>query len=355
MPIVNFITHHITKDSSKPAAILDTMSDAVEIDDTYQQLFNKIKQIFIQRSGKRYGRFSDENLQAKGLTINWLEEKHSFVSWSKKIGQLLSEKLDNTEHEIDGYLLFAQDQLADSDKIYIAHVQEKIDFSISPEGNLQQSTVIDFSNTGFVLCIEQQELLASKVEASSEYFTFSYGRGDKPLQNILTEALGFTDTVDTEQETQEFLSIVDEYTEQIAKINEEKAQEAKNIVIDYCMQQDKNGEAVAFKELSHQLDDTAPEKFEAFVAEKRAENRQAPAYASDEDDQVVQQSPADKTEFIADRKSLKNYVRYSGRNQDLTISFSSAVLGQDVQFDAVNNTLLLTNLPSRLLNQLKPN
>ena len=54
-----------------------------------------------------------------------------------------------------------------------------------------------------------------------------------------------------------------------------------------------------------------------------------------------------------DRKSLKNYVRYSGKNKDVTLSFSAAVLGDDVRFNAQNGSLVLTNLPARLLKQLQ--
>ena len=60
-----------------------------------------------------------------------------------------------------------------------------------------------------------------------------------------------------------------------------------------------------------------------------------------------------KTEFIPDRKSLKNYIRYSGKNKDLTLSFAATALGGDISFDANASALTITNLPSRLLKQLK--
>lgn len=361
MPITHFATHHISKQTNKPSAIVEQATEEVDIsDENYQQLFNKIKQIYIQRAGKRYGRFNSENLQMKGLTLTFLRDKQSFISWSQKVTQLLSEQLDNTELEIDGYILFATDQLADSDKIYIAHMREKIDFSISSEGSLQQSNVIDFSNTGFVLMLDQQGVLENDQDGeNNEFFTFSYGRHDKPLQNQFTEALGFTDTVDTEQETQEFLSIVDKYTEQFSQQgHDEKAQQTRSQVIEYCIEQDKAGEPVAFKDISSQLDEQAPTKFQEFVAEQRAEARKQPHYVGDANDDSEPNTPissAEKSEFIADRKSLKNYVRYSGRNKDLTISFAAASLGQDVDFDRTNNSLVLKNLPANLLNQLKQN
>ena len=60
-----------------------------------------------------------------------------------------------------------------------------------------------------------------------------------------------------------------------------------------------------------------------------------------------------KSEFIPDRKSLKNYIRFSGKNKDVTLSFAATALGGDIQFDASSDSLVIKNLPSRLLKQLK--
>lgn len=61
-----------------------------------------------------------------------------------------------------------------------------------------------------------------------------------------------------------------------------------------------------------------------------------------------------KAELIPDRKSLKNYLRYSGKNKEVTLSFAATALGADISFDPAENSLTIKNLPSRLLKQLKP-
>ena len=82
------------------------------------------------------------------------------------------------------------------------------------------------------------------------------------------------------------------------------------------------------------------------MQQKRQEIRQA-------NPEQAQVEVSEKTEFIPDRKSLKNYIRYSGKNKDVTLSFSAMALGGDVQFNQSNNSLMITNLPARLLKQLK--
>ena len=76
---------------------------------------------------------------------------------------------------------------------------------------------------------------------AKKYLSFSYGRGEKAVQNLFCEFCGFSDTVNVEQETQEFLKIVDAYTQELT---EEQANETRTKVGEFCMEQDKYGAAV---------------------------------------------------------------------------------------------------------------
>ncbi|MFT7697360.1 MAG: nucleoid-associated protein, partial [Reinekea sp.] len=58
-------------------------------------------------------------------------------------------------------------------------------------------------------------------------------------------------------------------------------------------------------------------------------------------------------EFIPDRKSLKKYLRYTGKSKEVSISFSNDILGKNVNFNPENESLTITNLPAALLKQLK--
>jgi nucleoid-associated protein len=168
--------------------------------------------------------------------------------------------------------------------------------------------------------------------------------------------VGFIDTLDTEQETQEFLQIVEEYA---STLPEDQSADTKTKVIEYCVKQDKQGETVEFKTLSGQLDSSDPEKFEQFVALKKRELRQVRPRS---ESTIIERTSSElthgesviKTELIPDRKSLKNYLRYSGKNKEVTLSFAATALGSDISFDPSENSLTIKNLPSRLLKQLKP-
>lgn len=348
MPITHFITHKIQKAPKQPGAALELSDEQLAGSEYAQSVMNQLKGIFIQRASKRYGRFDPEQSTFRALLQNWLGQQQSFESFTQTISKYYAEKMDLSDLEIEGYLAFVAEDLADGQRFYAFHLRERSNLAFNEKMEIVYTQLIDFSNTGFAMCIDTT---AFSAQTNEEYFTFSFGRGDKPLQNLFMEFCGFTDTINTEQETKEFLEIVDQYTQTLP---EERAQETRSVILDYCVEQDKHGESVEFEVISSQLDDQAPKKFQEFVMEKRQERRLNQAIsASGEVADNTQANSSVKSEFIPDRKSLKNYIRFSGKNKDVTLSFAATALGGDIQFDASSDSLVIKNLPSRLLKQLK--
>lgn len=348
MPITHFITHKIQKAPKQPGAVLEMCEEQVSTNEYAQSVMNQLKGIFIQRASKRYGRFDVDNSTFRALLQNWLADQQSFVSFSQTLAKYYAEKMDMTDLEIEGFLAFIVEELADGQRFYIFHLRERNNLALNANMEIVYTQLIDFSNTGFAMCLDTTEFSANSAD---EYLTFSFGRGDKAVQNMFMEFCGFTDTVNTEQETKEFLEIVDLYTQTLP---DKAAQETRDHILDYCVEQDKHGETVEYEVLSSQLDEQAPKKFQEFVLEKRQEKRlnQAISAAGEISDNTLG-SALVKNEFIPDRKSLKNYIRFSGKNKDVTLSFAASALGGDIQFDASSDSLVIKNLPARLLKQLK--
>lgn len=344
MPVTHFITHQITKAGPQDGAQLSLCDTEPTLDDYASRVMSQLRTIFIGRSGKRYGRFNPEAPQIKALTLDWLNDKQSFLSFSQTLAKYFASHLDNSPLEMEGYLAVIAEEIADGDRLYVYHLREKTNVALNSNMELTETRFIDFSNTGFALCINTGVL---KGDEEEKYLSYSYGRGEKALQNSFSEFIGFTDTVNVEQETQEFLQIVNEYTK---NLSDEEAVETRAKVVDYCMEQDKYGAPVEFKAISLEINEREPEKFEKFITEKREEAR---AVSADSSDDSVSISAEVRNEFIPDRKSLKNYVRFSGKNKDVTLSFSASSLGGDVKFNGVTNSLEISNLPARLLKQLQ--
>jgi nucleoid-associated protein len=348
-----FITHQITKASSNSTAklncsVLEGNADEGALVTYYQQATTQLKSILMQRSGKRYGVFSDEQPIVRDMIKEWQGDGMSFQNLSRRLTEHLSSTLDNSEFEIDGFLAFFYETLADHDKLYVFHLRHKESVSVGADMSLTETRYIDFSNTGFGVCINLSDW---QQDNDSKYITFSFGRGDKPLQNHMLTGIGFSDTLNTQAETEEFLSIVDQYSQTLP---EEQRYEYKAKVVDYCMEHDLRGDPVVFDELADHLAAETPsqpaEAFSNYIIEKKKETRQQPAAQGEA---VAEGAAAIKAELIPDRKQLRGFIRYSGKNKDLSISFSANLMGEGVEFDDANSRLIVNAIPDSLLKQLK--
>ena len=363
MALKHFITHSISKLEKDPGAKLVCSDiDGKVGEDTlsgyYQRCGSQLKGILMQRSGKRYGVFNHESTAFQGLLKDWLRDGMSFSSWTQRTAQHLSGVLDSTDLEMTGYLAFFHEELADHDKLYIFHLRYKDSVTVDNNLNLSETRYLDFSNTGFGVCIN---LTDWQQDNDSKYITFSFGRGDRPLQNQMLEAIGFTDTLNTSAETEEFLEIVEEFSRTLSS---DDAFAYKSKVVDYCIEQDMRGEPVVFDDLeNHLTSETKSQPAEAFshyVVEKKKERRQqqrdhsglSPEQMIELGAPVQAVSEAVKAELIPDRKKLKGFIRYSGKNKDLSLSFSANLIGGDIEFNKQDKSLLIRKIPESLLKQL---
>lgn len=361
MALRHFITHKITKLEKEPAATITYSELSGDINDEqladyYQRCAAKLKATLLQRAGKRYGIFNPENPFFNTLIRNWQQDSIPFASWARKAVNHLSESLDSTDFLMDGYIALFHEELADSDKLYIFHLRYKDSVTVDSNLHLSETRYLDFSSTGFGLVINLTDWSHNN---DAKYITFSFGRGDRPLQNSMLEAIGFTDTLNTSAETEEFLEIVDSYSRTLP---EDQAFEYKSKVVDYCIEQDLKGEPVIFDELEHHLDNEAKAKpaeaFSHYLIEKKKERRQQPAKNATPEQlvaasaAVVDVAYAVKAELIPDRKKLKGFIRLSGKNKDLSLSFSAALLGNDIEYNPNNKSLIIHKIPESLLKQL---
>ncbi len=58
-------------------------------------------------------------------------------------------------------------------------------------------------------------------------------------------------------------------------------------------------------------------------------------------------------EIPADKRTLNQFRRFTGRAEGLPISFETHLLGSKVEFDQSRDTLLIHGLPDQLKNQLR--
>ncbi|MBA4502441.1 nucleoid-associated protein [Marinobacterium marinum] len=324
MPATAAIAHRLTRRTGDQSYNLrEALFDREGLNN---RLLAEIKPLFTRRASKRYGCFADEATVFKGLLLNWRDQTLSFTQFSAKVIEHLAMLMEQEDLETDGHWLFIEEELEAAHRLWVAHLKQKDGLLLNTDNDLQETGYIDFAKTGLCACIDLHEI---DNPDGKRYLTLSFGFGDRPLQQPLMGFFGFTDTVDTQADTERFMEVVSDYAEAMPEDNAKRYQKE---VAEFCMEQSKEGAAVNYRELAGNVDSVAEVSLDDFIAER---------------------APELKEEFIPDRSSLKKYIRYTGRTKEVSISFSNESLGKSITFDPATETLTLKDLPSALIKQLK--
>ena len=338
MAITHCIAHAIRREGPEAGVSLQQAATVLTLNGPLEELVRELKHAYLGKAGKQYGRFSSDYSVA--LVGQWLreccEEKMAFETFSGKAAEHLRSLLGETEVVIDGYLLVALEKLADSDAAYLFFIQPNEGVWLDGDLQLQKTFYLDVRGVTAAAKVELSDWLAGD---TGSYLSVLRARGDKAFTDCFWQWIGFSDARDVAAETKVFLDVVADFSEQLEA---EEAHVYRNRVIDYCLEQDKKGEPVVIRELSGHLNEEEPERFARFVTE-RAER--AERFGGDEDGKGTR-VPAE--ELHPDRRQLKHFVRISGRNDQLSMSFAAECLGESIVYNRETDSLTIQNLPAPL-------
>ena len=328
MTLKHCIIHHIER-TAPGAEVTTTLKDQENNGaGAIHSLFEQLKQSYQRSSQKQYGHFDTE--LSDNPTPQWLKEqqqgKSSFAKISQRMLEHLQTKLDVNDEAFSAHILIALETVMEQEQLYIFWINHVDAQHINSELEVANSLYIDSAKLQYGTRIYLDEWLE---EESRKYLSLIASRGNKQLSDAFSAFIGFSSGVNLVEETSEFLNIVDQYVETLA---EDKTNDYKGRILDYCVDQDKQGFPVVFEEISAQLNEQSPTEFSSFVSEK-------------------QQAP--KQEIFTDRSSLKRYIRFFGRDKDMSISFSADMYGQDIIYDEASGTLTIKRIPKSLKQQFK--
>ncbi|WP_096086135.1 nucleoid-associated protein [Agaribacterium haliotis] len=313
------------------------LRDDWQLDGRIDELFRELKQQLIKRSGKLYGRLSDDSAvhPCKAWVKDWREGKQSFNSFSHKLMQQLKHEFDESEALLEGYVIFAHEKLQNEELFYAFVVQHQSAQFLNNELKLECCHYLD---TGKLLLAAKLNLseFEDDEQSSDKELLLLRNRGEKDISDHFSNSIGFSDKRDISKETESFLEVVNEFADKLPAV---EAAVTRKQVVDYCLNQDKVGKPVELKDLSEEIEQ----------GRKQVDSYQpGPRFDSfAKSDQRIQ-----KTELIPDKTQLRNFVRISGRNEQMSMSFSSSCLGESVVYDAQSDSLIIKSIPASLKNRL---
>ena len=328
MTLKHCIIHHIERTASGGDIVINVREHENSCSGPAYSLFEQLKQSYQRSAQKQYGHF-DKDLSDNPMA-GWLKDfqsgKSSFPTITQRMHEHLQQQLGNCDDAVSAHIMYALETVMDQDQWFIFWINHTEAMHIDSTIDVANSLYINTARVHYAARLYLDEWLD---QDSQKYFSIVTSKGDKNLADAFTAFSGFSTGIDLVEETSEFLTIIDQYAESLP---DEKISDHKSKILDYCVEQDKQGFPVVFEDISKELNEQQPDEFSSFVSAR-------------------QEQP--KTEIYTDRNSLKRYVRYFGRDKNMSISFSADMYGDNIQYDEASGTLTIREIPKSLKQQLK--
>lgn len=331
MAIQALIIHRIERFQEDQPATLKLRDAAVSGGADYEALFSQLKKLFQFKAGKLFGKF-DEDIGNAPFQA-WLKDHQEGKTPFERLSEMYAEKFkalaDVTSESFDYYLCMLSEGRADGDRMYVFMLESAAGLCIDSSLTLDTIEPLNTSKLDLALRIDLEEWLGESTDENSPYLCMVKARGSGKVGDAFTQSLGFKSNIDSAKETESLMEVLANYTK------ESEPKEAANLrqkAYDYCVEQQKLGEAVPLNELSGFLDEDKPTRFAEF-AEQNTEL-------------------ASKQTIHPDTRKLKHLVRISGKGNGLSLSFSSDLIQQTILFDERQDTLTITSIPKSLKKQI---
>lgn len=344
MALLHITAHRIQRLDPSSTSTTSHRDQCWEKNGPIEECFRELKVSVIKRFTKEYGRFSDNygDYPLSSWLTHFKEEKISFDSFSKKAIEHFKVEIDKHEVPIDGFLFFAHEKLETDEIIHLFFVQHNSAQFIDGNLDINESFYLDTSNIQLSAKINISDWQSNDSHRVANAITLLRWRGEKEITDAFVNLIGFSDKVDLGAETDIFLKTVSDYTKSLP---ETEAFQTKKKVVEYCLEQDKSGKPVVIAELATQLNN---QDISSTVSKDSGTITKLPDFA----EFVAEHKPAHKPELIPDRSKLNQFVRISGRDHKLSMSFSSSCLGDSIVYDPESDSLTIHNLPSGLKSRL---
>src|SRR3990167_4479759 len=304
MPIRHCIVHLIDKKPDGTPAVLHARDTELGASQAIENMLADLNESYNAKQGKAWGFFHAES------------GAYPFSGWLK--------------HYLDGgHVLFAHYQQGMTDYLVIALLHHSEGVAVNEALDVTPAKHLDLGQLHLAARINISEWQNNA--NSKQYISFIKGKNGKKVSEYFRDFIGCQEGVDGPGETRTLLKAFSDFVES-EDLPEEQAREKTKTLVSYAANQAKQGEPITLDELSGLIDEERPKAFFDHIRNK--DYGMAP-------------------EFPADKRTLSQFQRFTGRAEGLSISFEAHLLGSKIEYDESTDTLVIRNLPTQLTDQLK--
>ncbi len=330
MPIRHCIIHQIDKKPDGSPAVLHISSAELVESQATENLLNDFNEAYNAKTGKGWGFFHPES--GAYPFSGWLKgfyDGGDFIEFSQIAVEHLTKLMEESNLSVGGHVLFAHYQQGMTDYLVIGLLQHSESITVNADLTVTTSKHVDFGSITLAARINLTEWRNNP--KSRQYVSYIKGKTGKKSSEYFRDFIGCQEGVDGPGETRTLLKAFSDFVT-AEDLHEDSAREKTQALVSYSMAQAKIGEPITLDELSELIDEDRPKAFYDFIRNK--------------DYGLSPEIPADK-------RTLNQFRRITGRTEGLSISFEAHLLGDKIEFDEAGGTLTLRGLPTQLTEQLK--
>ena len=330
MPIRHSIIHQIDKKPDGTPAVLHVSGTELVESQATENLLQDLNEAYNAKAGKGWGFF---HAQSGAYPLSgWLQaymEGGNFIEFSRTAVEHLTKLMEESNLSVGGHVLFAHYQQGMTDYLVVALLQHSESITVNADLGVTPSKHLDFGNINLAARINISEWRNNP--KSRQYISYIKGSKSRKATDYFRDFIGCLEGVDGPGETRTLLKAFSDFVT-AEDMQEDSAREKTQMLVSYSMAQAKIGEPITLDELSELIDEERPKAFYDFIRNK--------------DYGLSAEIPADK-------RTLSQFRRFTGRAEGLSISFEQHLLGSKIEFDKEAGTLMLRGLPTQLVDQLK--
>ncbi|WP_414157435.1 nucleoid-associated protein YejK [Pseudomonas sp. BNK-15] len=331
MPIRNAVMHYIDKKPDGSPAALHMASSSLPENGAIEDLVNDVNDGYNAKTGKAWGFFHGESgaYPFSGWLSKFVSGDMEFIDFTRTAVGHLTRLMEESNLSVGGHVLFALYRQGMTDYLTIAVFKQAETISVADDLTVSVSRHLDTRALHFAARINLSEWKNNP--ASRQYISFIKSKNGKRLSHYFQDFIGCQEGIDSPGETRTLLKAFTDFVSAEDLPSDTASEKSQNLVA-YAQAQGKIGEPISLDELSEVLDEDRPKTFADFI--------RAGDYGISE-------------AFAADKRTLNQYRRYTGRAEGMSISFEAHLLGKRVEFDQDSASLTIKNLPTQLIDQLK--
>ncbi|QNH02491.1 nucleoid-associated protein YejK [Pseudomonas sediminis] len=331
MPIRHCIVHLIDKKPDGSPAVLHARDSELATSQAMENLLADLNESYNAKQGKAWGLFHEESgaYPFSGWLKAYLDGEQDFTAFSRQAVEHLQKLMEESNLSTGGHVLLAHYQQGMTDYLAIALLHHSEGVAVTEALDVTPAKHLDLGQLHLAARINISEWQNNK--QSKQYISFIKGKNGKKVSDYFRDFIGCQEGVDGPGETRTLLKAFSDFVES-EDLPEEQAREKTKTLVGYASGQAKMGEPITLEELSGLIDEERPKAFYEHIRNK--DYGMAP-------------------EFPADKRTLSQFQRFTGRAEGLSISFEAHLLGSKVEYDEGRDMLIIRQLPTQLKDQLK--